>query len=240
MAAARAGLTPCDLFTESNAWQVRVREGGQISLAQSILIRFADGRGIALGVLPGLIGTIVVETGRVLTVNYTPSRHTERYGIYEAVSNELEKRRAFAAVASRNGLFRIERGEETEMAEVLREFKSIDPTLGLYACYAYAQAGEFGEIESVYDYMSQEPEPIPFDVALLANRLRRPGMTGLHSTAPFCPMLTQGWALLESFGTLLPQPVAEAGKHLVPGLWTTFTSEGMDILWSAMERGEIK
>lgn len=55
------------------------------------------------------------------------------------------------------------------MAEFLRLEKALDPTLGLYAAYAYIQIGKRKLAKSVYDYMTQEPEPVLFDVALLAS-----------------------------------------------------------------------
>ena len=90
-----------------------------------------------LAVLPGFIGTIVVEDNRVVTVNYTPSRYTEKYCEYIQVKEEVDKRRAFVAVAALNGSFRIADNQAFEGARYLRMLKSLDPTLGLYAAYAY-------------------------------------------------------------------------------------------------------
>ena len=230
-----------DLFQEANAYQVRVHKDESSGRARSTLIKFGNGNCIVLAVLPGFIGTVVVEDERVVNVNYTPARYTPRYDEYSAVADEIEKRRAFVAVAARHGSFRIEREKAAEYANYLRMLKSFDPTLGLYAAYAYAQVGEFEQVESVYRYMSYEPEPILFDVALLANKLPESySSDDYRNIAPFCPMLTQGWALIEPSRDKIPEVIFQAGRHLVPSLWTTFRPEAADLLWSAIEKGELE
>jgi len=232
----------CELFMDFGAYQIRVHESENISFPQSLLVQFSEGQGIPLAVLPGFIGTIVVEDGHVVNVTYLPSRHTNKYSEYEIVAKEIDKRRAYVAVAARNGSFRLDsRSDAHEGARFLRTMKSIDPTLGLYAAYAYAQAGDFEGVASVYEYMSYESAPIFYDVALLANKLPHQLIesNNQHLLAPFCPMLTQGWALLNTDNTGLPSVVRNVQRELVPGLWTTFGPKGVDILCSAIEIGEL-
>jgi hypothetical protein len=50
------------------------------------------------------------------------------------------------------------------------------------------------------------------------------------NTAPFCPMLSQGWNLLRAKQVLLPPVVEAARDHLRPALWTTFDRQGMTAL----------
>jgi hypothetical protein len=232
----------CDLFEDSGVYQIRVHERQDMASTQSLLVQFSDGQGIPLAVLPGFIGTIFVEHGRVVNVTYLPSRDTPKFFQYKQVAKEIEKRRAYVAVAARNGSFRLEGREEAlSAADFLRVMKSIDPTLGLYASYAYAQAGDFNGIKSVYKYMGREKEPILFDVAVLANKLPKPKLFSKHQhpIAPFCPMLTQGWALLKPYQRRLPAAVNKAGRYLVPGLWTTFEPEGVEILRIAIDKEEF-
>jgi hypothetical protein len=114
--------------------------------------------------------------------------------------------------------------------------KAVDPTLGLYADYAYAQSGHVEGIKSVYGIMRRALEPMVFDIALLAGRIdaQRDGI------APFCPMLAQGWALLDAQGVELPAAVRAAGRHLTPSLWTTFARDGVELLWQAIDQGDIR
>lgn len=232
----------CDVFEENGAYQVRVHDGGDKLNAKSALIQIKGGLVLPLAVLPGYIGTVVVEGGRVVTVTYLPSRDTPKYSKYQYEADEIEKRRAFVAVAARNGSFRLEGGMEAiEGAQFLRTLKAFDPTLGLYSAYAYAQAGDFEGIASVFEYMSREPEPVLFDVAMLSNKLDVPAMRAMRfsKATPFCPMLTQGWAFVDVNEVWLPAIVRRARENLRPGLWTTFGKKGVAKLWSYVEDGGV-
>jgi hypothetical protein len=105
--------------------------------------------------------------------------------------------------------------------------KRVDPTLGIYACYAYARAGKFKEIADIYRTMSMEPEAVPFDVAMLAAQTA--GAT-FPSAAPGMPLLTQGWMMLDRFQQSIPTALAQAREFLEPSLWATFSDAGMKIL----------
>ncbi|MDP3662447.1 MAG: caspase family protein [Nitrosomonas sp.] len=240
--------TLCDVFEESGVSQVRVHIDPQSPIlfayrSLSTLIRFNSGSGVCLAALPGFIGTVVVaEEGRVLSVNYTPARGTPAYGEYEQVADDLERRRAFAAVAARNGSFTLDRKEATDAARYLRMLKSVDPTLGIYAAYAYAQVGGQEGVESVYRYMSENiygyNPPVPFDVAMLAHR--NGPWPEAYRFPPTMPMLTQGWALLGGLEHSMHPAALNARHHLIPSLWTAFTTEGMDILEESMTLGDFR
>jgi len=243
---ARATGTNCDVFEEGGAFQVRVymdtttlpKSVRRPYLSCSTVIIFGDGTGACLAALPEYIGTVLVENGRVVAVNYTPSRYTERYPEYQAVEGELEKRRAFAAAAARQGLFRLERADLGDAARYLRMLKAVDPVLGIYAAYAYAQAGDYDGVKSVFRYMEGDWEPVPFDVALLAHK-DGPWPEAFRYP-PGMPMLTQGWALTGNMEISMQSPVLEARKHLIPSLWTTFAPQGAEILDDAVAKGELR
>ena len=206
------------------------------------LIRFADGSGIVLSVIAGYIGTVVVESGRVLTVNYTPSEDTRAWFRYQNYAAEIEWGRALAATLARHGNLRFEGGTASAIAERLRRYKLFDPTLGLFASYAYAQAGNGAGVLSIYRYMDFTGIPAFFDVAMLAAQspdderppfpppIARPFTLDF---SPWMPLLTQGWLLLGRFEKDMPVVIRKAKRHLIPGLWTTFAPEGLDILQEA-------
>lgn len=240
-------LAPTELFVEHNAVQARVhvREPLYYSgLKRAALVRFSNNTGLLLSVLPGHIGTVVAKDGRVLTVNYTPSKNnTEAYMLYEGQASEIEKSRALMATLARHGSLRLDPDKAGETADFLRRYKRLDPTLGLFAAYAYAQAGNSKEVLSVYRYMVQDGLPVFFDVALLAAQVPYVGPEDYVfpwpppkklDFAPWMPLLTQGWLLVGEFEKSMPHAVLEAKKYLVPGLWTTFTREGLDILDAAL------
>jgi acetyl esterase/lipase len=115
--------------------------------------------------------------------------------------------------------------------------KSLDPTLGLYACYAYAQAGMDEEIRSVRSYMRDDLGAALFDVQMLSNDN---GPDSLLPLAPFCPMLTQGWNLLRPSNIKLASVLVEASASLSNSLWSTFTGKGAEQLFNAVKSGKLK
>lgn len=222
----------CDLFFEDKTQQVRVRplptkSHSKLDEPASVLLQFGDGHGTLLAAWPGLIGTVLVEKGRVVNVNYTPARHTPEYSVYEFRADEIERRRAVVAAAARSGRFRLNPDLAATDAHYLRQLKKFDPTLGLYAAYAYAQVGAIDQIGDLLQYMQEDHRAVPFDVALLAKRLDKD-----VDRVPLCPMLTQGWAYLEPKGTQLRPAVRRAWEHLIPSLWTTFHELGVKELRS--------
>jgi hypothetical protein len=246
VAEARVTGTECDVFEEAGAFQIRVHEEYEsylrrrtLSQPRAALIQFQNRNGIMLAVIPGYVGTVVVEDEHVVTVNYTPARGSANYPQYERHSQEVEERRAMIAVAARNGSFRPSRDEARQYAETLRDLKRLDPTLGLYASYAYAQVGDWEGVLSVSRYMLQayvrRRVPVPFDVVMLAAQYA-PGVISLSGFPPQMPMLTQGWTLLGSLENKLPRAVQRAKQFLLPSLWSTFSPKGVEILRAAMPR----
>ncbi|GAA3969629.1 caspase family protein [Hymenobacter antarcticus] len=201
----------------------------------SLLLTFRGGNSTVLPVWPGMIGIVVVEDERVVSVNYIPSRQNWRYQGYASHAVQLERHKAAIAVASRYGEFFPNRNEAEKMARELRLMKLFDPTLGLYAAYAYAQAGNYKQVRDVLSYMQQSDLPVPFDVLMLARRHRIPDgvfVNGLERYAPFAPLLSQGWALLQP-GNPLHKPYHEQLRHhVIPALWTTYAPSGRDLLFT--------
>jgi hypothetical protein len=224
-----------ETFIENEAWNIRVYWEKPIRVGRSLLLQFGKGNGAVISPIHGFIGTIVIENDRVVNVSYIPSAGSDNYLYYMDNKEKIDKRHAYIAAAARQGAFRIDPAKAEDAAEYLRILKSVDPTFGLYAAYAYAQVGNLDGVKSIFEYMSEAPEPIPFDVALLANKLPEHVGTTETNVAPCCPMLTQGWALLDP--SMLPEPLQEARKHLIPSLWTTFSAQGVEIVRQAIEGG---
>lgn len=265
------------IFEENGHSNIKVdRDLGlsKIEESNSILIIFSDGTGVLLAVLPGFIGTIVVEDGRVITVNYTPYKwYTEESHPFSYAREEVEKRRAFIAVAARNGSFRIVDNQKLEGYGYWYMLQILGPTLGLYASYSYLQTGRIDDVQSILEQMINMIEdiiiderrsysslghlplsrhvPVLFDVGLLAGERYITGMIypsrfrDQDTTyrpivmTPGCPMLTQGWAYIDFYNVKLNPVILEAGRHLQPGLWTTFTGEGVSILREALLEGNL-
>jgi hypothetical protein len=149
--------------------------------------------------------------------------------------------KAFAAVASRLGRFEVPSETAVEFADRIRQAKGVDPIMGLYATYAYAQAGAFEDVYSVFSYMRDDEFeiPVPFDVVMLA---LRNGPAALQEAgrriAPFAPMLSQGWGLLMP-GDQMHRPIHQMLRpYLQPSLFTTLDTRGSAIARDAILSGE--
>ena len=71
-------------------------------------------------------------------------------------------------------VFHIGPGQAQSFADKVRQLKVFDPTLGLYAAYAYAGAGVDWQVQSVAEYMKRDLGCELFDVAMLAQRETSP------------------------------------------------------------------
>ena len=181
---------------------------------RSVVIRFEDGRGTCLPPVPGYVGSVQVEDGRVVAVNYTPSLGTNRHATFEDIRGKIEEHRSFVAVATRHGVFDLPPDEKGNYGDLLRRWKGVDPSLGIYATYAYAASGMVEKIRSIADYMKDDlrdardevnmPAPDGRDVTFynvaLYGRQIVPGQATPDGAfvLPCCPMMTQGWGYAAS------------------------------------------
>jgi hypothetical protein len=211
----------------------------------SVLIQFEGGNGTVLPGLRGYIGHVFVDGSGVANVNYVPSANTLRWQDYQYVRERVEALRATVAAAAGLGVFRIAPQEARSFGDMIRDPKAFDPTLGLYAAYAYASAGLEGDVQSVLHFMRDDLHAELFDIAMLGRRGVRPreadpAQANALPILPFCPMLRQGWSLLAVREAELPDAVRNARDWLLPSLWTTFAPEGVSLLKQAIERGDFR
>src|SRR5262249_44625549 len=143
--------------------------------AASVALQFAHGTGTTIAALDRYTGSVVVANGKVTNVSYIPSRGND---LNNQQAAQLEQLHAAVATAAQFGVFRIEGSEKDrnaaarKMADRIRIMKSVDPTLGLYAAYAYSQAGLPEQIRSVRNLMRGNLRVDLFDVAMLADAIK--------------------------------------------------------------------
>jgi hypothetical protein len=208
--------------------------------ASTVVVEFENGSGAALAALRGYIGHVVVDQGNVVSINYVPSENNTRFAAFASRRAQLQRLRAAAAAAIRFGVFRIDdQVAARKLADLIRVEKSVDPSLGLYAAYAYSEGDSREELASVASYMHDDLNADLFDVAMLARRqIAIGGPTSL--TVPFCPMLTQGWNLLRAREIELPPVLEAAQDDLQRAVWTTFRPERVQKIFKAIENGDLK
>lgn len=211
------------------------------------VLMFEDGSGTVVAALPGFLGLIAVEGGLVTSVTYSPSRNSSRWSQYGASAGRIDELRALVTTSAKFGVFRIEGDKASRtatarrLADQIRVLKGIDPTLGIYAAYAYADANLPEQVRSVESFMAGDLGADLFDVALLANKLTGRRIEGpLAAVVPFCPMLTQGWQLLRVREVTLSEDVQRARNDLRPALWTTFGPRGMEFIGRAIQSSQFR
>lgn len=202
-----------------------------------------NGRSIPVAVIEGFVAQLIFKDGYLFTVNYTPVKSNSfNYSQFQEKKEMIIQKRNLVAIAANNGFNyedtfkKIDFGKLSydDAGSFLRYGKALDPSLGLYAAYAFRETGNFDKIRSVYDYMILDNPVVPFDVAMLAGKLDE------TSTASFCPVMSSGWAYRDLYEKFINKEILEATKYLEPGLWTTFSVKGTELLINLINDNHIK
>ncbi|THF53008.1 caspase family protein [Flavobacterium supellecticarium] len=199
------------------------------------LLVLENGCSLPLAILKGYIGVLVFKDERLLTINYKPVQRNEHaYRTYLENIDKIEEARSFVAYAANEGfdyskvfsnVFNSKNQFDFDDAgSFLRIGKSLDPSLALYASYAFRQEGKFDKIKSVLTYLRFDNSTILFDVAMLGNELYE------HNLASQCPLMSAGWSYQHLFKDRVASEFIDSSKYLDTGLWTMFKPEGTAIL----------
>lgn len=217
------------VHTAQDDWSPARLPGGAV-------LRFADGTGAVLAVIPGYIGSLIVRDGGVISVSYAPAPNSPGWNDYQPFMDMAAERRAIAATAARQGILAMDREEARAFAAMARVGKAVDPALGIYAALAYASVGLGKEATSVLHYMQLDLAANLFDVWLLAGA--DPAERAKYPLLPACPMLSQSWDYLRPRNVPVAPVLIEAPRH--QSLWTTFRAEAMDAIFAAARNGGLK
>jgi hypothetical protein len=186
-----------------------------------------------------------VQEGRVVNVTYAPSPKSGLRGAYESEAKRLDALHASVAAAAQFGVLRFEGPKPVreraarEFAERIRLLKGIDPTLGLYASYAYSDADLPSQVQSVRGFMRGDLGVDLFDVAMLAGLLSGRPAGGREGVVPFVPMLSQGWGLLRVRDVRLEEQLIPAREMLKRSLWVTFEPPGLERMIGTLRSGKV-
>jgi hypothetical protein len=227
--------TKVDLFEENGLWHVRGYGG-----PHSVALRTNQNLWIAATLFPEFIGTVVVGTTGVESLNYAPPRSSPERDL------TLHSERI---VAEWSALLSISRQANPltlpAFADEVRKVKHINPIFGVLAAYAYERSDRIDEVASIGWYFVNRNNFVPFDVVSLLGAYGEPEeMIRAHGWAPEnvivaggFPMLTRGWSLLD------PDSVAGSQlDHLRSGLmdsvWTSFSAAAGRTFADMIKRGE--
>jgi len=121
-----------------------------------VCIEFANGLFFATTALPNFIGSILYDDRGVSALVYRE--------IYSPPASAKSTEQAIAALES--GALRAD--VAMDFAVDLRHLKHVDPVLGVISAYLYDSIGDVENIRRMAYYYIQHGQPIPYDIALLA------------------------------------------------------------------------
>ena len=205
----------------------------------SVLLVFEGGTGVVLPAVPGFLGALTVENGSLVDVAFEPSDNTGRWQAFQERAPEIRALRAIASSSMSRGVFRLEGEDAFETARRMQYAKSVDPTLAIYAAYAYHGLHMNDRIRDMGGYLRADIGAAFFDIAMLGGDLDGRRVVPDGSVYSSMPLLAQGWALLSAFRVSLLPSVAELRGHLVPSMWTMLNPTGVDAAREAFQMGEL-
>lgn len=210
--------------------------------AANVLLVLQGGAGVLLPAIPGFLCALSFDDdGELIDVAYEASVHGPRWSDYWERADEIRSLRAIAASAMAQGSFKLDGDDALALARRLQMAKSADPSMALYAAYAYHELQRRDLLRQMAGYLRDDLGASLFDVALLARELDRATLGTGAARAPIgaMPLLSMGWSLMRAFEVHLPSALAPLEGMRLPSLWTMFDARGVEHLRGVMGRGEL-
>jgi hypothetical protein len=205
----------------------------------NVLIVLANGCSVAMPAIAGFICDLTFDGDELINVSYEPSDANWRQNDFSQHKEEIRVLRSSISAASALGIFQLTGENAFQLAKRIQYAKSVDPSLALYAAYAYQDLGKRDLIQRMQRYLLDDLGATFFDIALLAaddefKRLKRED----EIMSPF-PLLSQGWSLLQAFRAPVGARVLSLRAHLIPSLWTVFDPAGTKNLVTIFQKGDF-
>ena len=204
---------------------VKVVPGGPVV---DVLLELDGKRAVVLPAFAEFFATLTIDKSGLRNVVYEPIAGSQRREEYDGERLEIAMLRGSIATAVRGGRFRLNRKDAPGLIPRIRYKKKLDPSMALYAAYAYHRLGQVKLIRDMRSYLDKDIGASLFDIELLSERK-------LSSKArPFLPMLAQGWTLLSAFKAWT-RVLDDLRPHLITtSLWTLFDEDAIPALRKAL------
>jgi len=205
----------------------------------SVLMRFAGGVCVCVPALPEYGASLIFDGGELVDLAYEPAPGSVRALATARTIASVRRVRAIASASTRSGRFKLDVENPEGILQMMRECKLVDPTLAVYAAYAYQELGRIDLIAEMGQYLTSGLGANLFDLDLFA---RASDDAHLGSEGPvlgFMPLLAQGWALLRSYSVELPLALEGIREHVRASVWTLLDEAGGEIVRHAMLAGEV-
>lgn len=207
--------------------------------ASNVLLELRNGTGVLVPAIADFIAELSFEDNGLANIAYEPSDRSRRWDEYGTRRDELRSLRASISASVGLGVFRLTGDEALTLARRMQLAKGVDPSMALYAAYAYHDLQRRDLIKEIQAYMRDDLQVVLCDIAMLSGD---PGAldAGAHGIVPPFPLLSQGWTLLSASRIKLPCVLEDLEKHLLPSLWTMFDTTGVTKLRAAIESGGLR
>lgn len=217
-----------------------VRVGNVQGPAASTLLVLRNGSSVLLPAIEGFVAGLTFAGEELIDVSYEPSDNTSLWHDYEYRRQELSVLRGVIASAARLGVFKLDGDNAFELARRMQYSKSVDPSLALYAAYAFHDLQRADLIHEMTYFLRGQLNMAFFDLGLLGGYLERKNSASDPEFYPCLPLLAQGWALLSAYRVSLPAELQGIQRYLMSSLWTQFTPQGTTILRQLVQTKGIK
>lgn len=211
------------------ACRIELKDGRRFA---NVLLMLQTGSCVILPAIAEFVTGLTFDDGELVDVTYEPSENSPRWQTFLAHRTKLRRLRAIIAASIRMGTFQLE--GENDAASIARDMqveKGIDPSMGIYAAYAYRWQGNQKRLEEMFDFMGSDLGMVFFDIAILAGKLPQNRTNAWPAILPPLPLLTQGWPLLDAFEIKLPARLERIRQHIdFNSLWTLYTAAGGELL----------
>ncbi len=225
--------------------EVHRRDAGSVGISlldgpTSVVLTFDDGTGTVVPALPDRLANLTLEDGELVDVAYEPSSTSWMWEEYQHRAPELRFLRGVAAAASAHGRFRLEGDQAGALAQRMQLGKGLDPTLAVYAAYAYHDLQDLDRLVEMSAYLRGDLGAGLLDVELLAGHLVDARVNPGTPVVPAVPLLAQGWAVLRAHRVRLPGDLARLAEHLLDSVWSLYDAAGVALLRDTLHRGEMR
>ncbi|MGO4361427.1 caspase family protein [Terrabacter sp. RAF57] len=207
--------------------------------ACNVLLEFDNGSVAMLPAIGEFIGGLLFDEDELVDVSYEPALYTSLRPAYEDRLRDLRRLRSVIAAATRQGVFHLEDEESAgALARQMQVQKSLDPSLALYATYAYHDLSRRRpRLDEMRRVLSRELGVVWYDLAMLTSGRGsslddEPNAAIL--TSPMYPALSQGWALARARQAGDQELLARLSPHLMSSPWSIFAATARQHLRSAM------
>lgn len=201
----------------------------------SVLVDLGESGWAGFGMFPGFMGEALLGEKGVESLRYRPAPGT-LWAMNEVDGDETRRLLMIAESAVRLGHFELVGQDSVSIAGEMRWFKHQNPMLGVYAAYAYDEAGRTDGVRDMIEYFVDREQPVPFDIAMLSG-LPIAEVRGRIAVAPDFPLLRRGWAHLRE-RDVTPPPLVEAARALTSAMFTTFRGPSAEALAEALNQQE--